>query len=104
MAGHLMSPEQGAKLIATALDTAPIDEFPPQIKPTMNPLSQADLDRLRSYAGRLTAGQPLNAPETRDFYQLTDTITREYPGNERSWLLFLVGGILTRALMASDRN
>lgn len=98
----MMSAEQGTKLIATALDTAPIDEFLRQIKPTVNPLSQADLDRLRNYVSRLRTSQSLNVPETRDFYRLTDIITREYPGNESSWLLFLVGGILIGALMASE--
>jgi hypothetical protein len=104
MAAHAVSHEQGAQMIATVLDSPPIADFLRQIKPTINPLSQADLDRFRNYVDRLRLGQLLNPDEVRDFYRISDIVTREYPGNESSWLIFLVGGILLGALLASTKK
>ena len=99
-----MTPQQGTELISTALEVAPISEILSQIKPTLNPLSQADVDRLRDYVERLKQGMPLTVPETHDFYRLSDIITREYPTSEGSWLLFLVAGILLGALAAGSKK
>jgi hypothetical protein len=98
---HAMTTDQGTALIATALDTAPIPDFLRDIKPTVNPLSQTDVDRLRSYVARLRLGQALTVPEAQDFYRISDIITKEYPNNEGSWLLFLIGGILLGAMIAA---
>jgi hypothetical protein len=98
-----MTTEQGTQLIATALDIAPIPDFLRDIKPTVNPLSQGDLDQFRGYVARLRIGQPLNPEEARDFYRISDIITREYPNHEASWLLFLIGGILLGAMLADKK-
>ena len=99
-----MTTEQGTQLIATALDLAPIPDFLRDIKPTVNPLSQSDLDQFRSYVARLKIGHPLNPVEARDFYRISDIITREYPNNEASWLLFLIGGIVLGAIIADAKK
>jgi len=104
IAGHLMTAEQGTQLIATALEVAPIAEILTKIQPTLNPLSQADVDRLRNYVERLKQGAQLTVQETHDFYRLSDIITREYPSNEGSWLLFLVAGILLGALITGSKK
>lgn len=98
--GHIVTAEQGTQMISTALDSPPIAEFLRQIKPTVNPLSQADVDRLRDYVDRLKRGQALVPEEARDFYRISDIITREYPSNESSWMLFLIGGILLGAIIS----
>jgi hypothetical protein len=98
-----MTTDQGTQLIATALDIAPIPDFLREIKPTVNPLSQGDLDQFRGYVARLRMGQPLNPAEARDFYRISDIITREYPNYEASWLLFLIGGILLGAIIADKK-
>ncbi len=98
---HAMTVEQGTQVITTALDTAPIPDFLRNIKPTVNPLSQADVNQLQSYVARLKLGQALTVSEAQDFYRISDIITREYPNNEGSWLLFLIGGILLGAMIAS---
>jgi len=90
-------------MISTALDSPPIAEFLRTLRPTENPLSQADVDRLRNYVDRLKFGQMLTPDEARDFYRLTDTVTREYPGNEGTWLLFLIGGILLGAMLSTSK-
>ena len=100
---HIMTIEQGTHLISEALEAVPIEQLLRDIKPTVNPLSQGDVDQLRSYVQRLKYGNPLSPLETRDFYRISDIVTREYPSNEGSWLLFLVGGILLGA-MISDVN
>lgn len=89
--------------VTEALGTTPLAEIFKDIKPTVNPLSQADVETLRAYVARLQAGGALNVLEARDFYRVTDIITHEYPANEYSWLLFLVGGFLLGALL-SDKN
>ena len=99
-----MTAEQGTQLIATALEVAPIAEILTKIQPTLNPLSQADVDRLRNYVERLKQGAQLTVQETHDFYRLSDIITREYPSNEGSWLLFLVAGILLGALITGSKK
>jgi len=104
MAGRLMTSERGTELIATALENPAIAEILRQIKPSTNPLSQADLDRLNSYIAGLKMGGSLNAAQAQDFYRLTDIITREYPSNEGSWLLFLIGGILIGAIISDAKK
>jgi hypothetical protein len=73
-----------------------------RLKPTINPLSQADLDGLKSYVFRLKQGQVLTREEAQDFYRLSDIITREYPNTPGSWLLFLIGGILIGAPISNN--
>jgi hypothetical protein len=102
--GHVVSTEQGTQMISTAQDSPPIAEFLRQIKPTVNPLSQADVDRYRSYVERLKVRQFLTPDEVRDSYRISDIVTREYPGNESSWLIFLVGGILLGAILADSKK
>lgn len=102
--GHVVSTEQGTQMISTALDSPPIAEFLRQIKPTVNPLSETDVDRYRSYVERLKVRQFLTPNEVRDFYRISDVVTREYPGNESSWLIFLVGGILLGAILADSKE
>jgi hypothetical protein len=88
------------QLIASALEPAAIADIISKIKPAVNPLSQADIDRLNNYIARLKMGQRLSVQESQDFYRVTDIITHEYPNNEGSWLLALVSGILLGALLA----
>src|SRR5262245_44906315 len=86
--------DRGIQLIADALDAAPIAEILRTIKPTSNPLSQEELNRLNTYIERLKHGAWLSTEEAHEFYRLSDVITREYPAKEGSWQLFLIGGIL----------
>src|SRR5438309_1565622 len=64
----VLAVETGMGFVTEPLGTAPLSELFRDIKPTMNPLSQADLDQIRGYAERLKAGQPLSVPEARAFY------------------------------------
>jgi hypothetical protein len=52
---------------------------------------------------RLKRGEMLSPDEARDFYRLTDIVTREYPGNEGTGLLFLIGGILLGAMLSDAK-
>lgn len=97
---HVLTVETGMSFVTETLGTTPLSELFKDIKPTDNPLSQADLDTVRGYVERLRAGQPLNVLEARDFNRITDIITREYPANQNSWLLYVVGGLLLGALLA----
>lgn len=90
----------GMSLVTEALGQTSIAEIFEGIKPTINPLSQIDIDTLRSYVERLKAGQSLTTIEAQDFYRITDIITREYPANQNSWLLFLIAGFLLAALLS----
>ncbi len=99
--GHVLSADAGISLVREALGRAPIADLLKDIKPTINPLSQADLDQLRSYVQRLQTGSVLTPPEARDFYRISEIITQEYPANQNSWLLFMIGGLLL-GLMISD--
>jgi hypothetical protein len=101
--GHIVTTEQGTQMISTALDSPPIAEFLRTLRPTENPLSQADVDKLRNYVERLKRSDILHRDEARDFYRLTDIVTREYPGNEGTWLLFLIGGILLGAMLSDAK-
>ena len=74
------------------------------IKPTITPLSQADVDTLRNYVMRLQAEQPLNPLEARDFYRISNIITHEYPTNQKSWLLWVIGGFLLGAILSTDNK
>jgi hypothetical protein len=104
MAAKLMKPEQGSQLIATALDAASVTELLGKIQPSANPLPLEDLNRLRNYVGRLRQGDWLTPQEAQDFYRLTDTVSREYPSNEGSWLLFLVGGMVLGLILAGQEK
>ncbi len=104
MAAKLMTPEQGSQLIATSLDAAPINDLLSKIQPTANPLPLEDLNRLRNYVQRLKQGNWLSPDEGRDFYRLEDTVSREYPSNEGSWLLFLVGGLVLGIILADSKK
>jgi len=101
---NVLSVEMGTSFVTEVLATTPLTEIFKDIKPTINPLSQADLDRLRAYVERLKAGGVLNVMEAQDFYRISDIITREYPANENSWLLFLVGGFLLGALLSDAKK
>jgi hypothetical protein len=48
MRASIMTADQGTNLISTALGTHSISDLLGKLKPTINPLSQADLDRLNS--------------------------------------------------------
>jgi hypothetical protein len=63
-------------------------------------MTQDDLNRLRAYTDRLRIGQLLSPVEAHDFYRLTDTMTREYPSNEGTWLLFLLAGIAVGMILS----
>ena len=82
----------------------PIEQHLRDIKPTVNPLSQGDVDQLRSYVERLKYGNTLSPLEARDFYRISDIVTREYPSNEGSWLLFLIGGIVLGAMISDIKK
>ena len=97
---HVVSSDQGVQIIADALEASPLAEFIRNIRPTTNPLSQGDVDRLRSYSERLRSGLWLSPTEAQDFYRISEIITREYPVNEGSWLLFLIGGMLLGAALS----
>lgn len=99
-----MTPEQGIRLMATALEPAPLDELLSKMQSAANPVSQGDLNRLRNYIQRLRQGDWLTADEAHDFYRLADLTTREYPSNEGSWLLFLVGGIVLGVILSGSKN
>ncbi len=103
MAAKQLTPEQGTQLIATAPEAPPISEILSKIQPTPNPLPLEDVFRLRNYVQRLKQGDWLTPAEAQDFYRLTDTVSREYPGNEGSWLLFLVGGLVLGLLAGSKK-
>ena len=94
--------EQGTAMISRALDAPPIAEFLRQIKPTVNPLSQADITRLQNYVQRMKAGQALLGEEAKDFYRISDIVTREYPNTIGSWLLLLIAGILIGAMLKGE--
>lgn len=104
MAGGQVTPQQGSNLIATALDTPSITELLSQIKPTPNPLPLEDLNRLRNYVQRLKQGEWFTRQEAQDFHRLADTVSREYPSNEGSWLLFLVGGLVLGFILADSKK
>jgi hypothetical protein len=69
-------------------------------EPSGNPLSQTDIDHLRGYVSRLKQGSGLTADEARDFYRISDIVTREYPAHEGSWLLFVVAGMVLGLALA----
>lgn len=100
MGGKLMTREEGIALIGAALEAASIHNLLREIEPSANPLPLQDVNRLRSYVERLKHGHPLTPDEARDFYRLSDIITHEYPSNEGSWLLFLIGGIVLGLMLA----
>lgn len=104
MTGNVVSTALGTQMISTALDSPPIAEFLRQIKPTTNPLSQIDVDRYRTYVERLRVAQHLSPDEVRDFYRISDIVTKEYPSNESSWLIFLIGGVLLGAILAGGKK
>lgn len=104
ISGKIVTIEQGTMMISTALASPPIAEFLREIKPTVNPLSQDDVDRLRNYVGRMQAGETLNPLEGMDFYRITNIVAAEYPNNESSWLLFLIGGIVLGLLLADAKK
>jgi hypothetical protein len=94
IAAHVVTSDQGTQIIATVLENPPIAEILRQIRPSENPLSQMEINNLRSYVDRLKQGSWLTPDEARDFYRISDIVTREYPATEGSWLLFLVAGIV----------
>lgn len=104
MLSQLMTPEQGTRLIGTALEAPPIEDLLRRIQPTTNPLSQDELNRLRLYVERLKHRELLTWEEAQDFYRLSDVVSHEYPGNEGSWLLFLIGGIVLGLVIAGPRK
>jgi len=101
---HVITVETGMEFVSQALGSAPITDLLREIKPTGNPLSQGDLDRLRTYLERLQKGQLLTLPEAQDYYQITTVITQEYPANDKSWLLFLIGGFILGAMFSDIRK
>ena len=90
--------------MANTFDFGAIADIISKIEPTVNPLSQQDLNRLQSYVERLRQGGVLVPDEAREFYRLSDIITHEYPTNEGAWLLFLIGGILLGMAIADSRS
>ena len=101
---HVITVETGIEFVSQSLGGAPIADLLREIKPTGNPLSQGDLDRLRAYLERLQNGQPLTLPEAQDYYRITNIITQEYPANDKSWLLFLIGGFILGAMFSDIRK
>ena len=97
---NVMRPDQGTAAIATAMEAAPISDFLRGVKQTTNPLTQADLDQFRRYAERLKRREPLSREEAQDFYRIADVITHEYPHQEASWLLLVIGGFLLGMALA----
>ncbi len=103
MTGDLMTRQQGSQIIAIALEPAPIDDLLRQIQPTPTRF----LWRTRTACGtvrRLKQGDWLTPEEARDFYRLTDTVSREYPSNEGSWLLSAVGGLVLGLILADPKK
>jgi hypothetical protein len=99
ISGKRMTVQEGTALIANALEAPSISDVLDKIKPTVNPLSRADLDRLNAYVARLKMGQSLSPVEAQDFYRLTDIVTHEYPAQEGSWLLWVIAGVLLGAIL-----
>ena len=98
-----LSTETGFAFVTEVLSPIPLAELFKDIRPTVNPLSQYDLDTLRAYTERLKVGGLLDSVEAQNFYRITDIITHEYPTNQNGWLLFLLGGVVLGAILA-DTN
>lgn len=79
------------------------EELMRQIRPSPNPLPAEDIERLRIYIDRLRRGEWLTPPEARDFYRISDVVTREYPNLEGSWVLFVAAGIVLGLMLAESK-
>src|SRR6266699_2852217 len=71
---RVLSAETGFSFVTEVLGPISLAEIFKDIKPTINPLSQIDLDTMRGYVERLKAGQTLNVFEAQDFYRISDII------------------------------
>jgi hypothetical protein len=100
----IMTVQEGTSLIADSLESAPMADLLRDIKPTVNPLSQLDVDRLRQYVEWVKQNRQLTPDQARDFYRIADIVTHEYPSNEAAWLLFLIGGILLGLILADAKK
>jgi hypothetical protein len=104
-AAQVIQADRAAALIATALEPREIvDDFLREIRPAGNPLSQAEIDRLRGYVHRVHREERFTPEEAHDFHRISDTLTREYPAQEASWLLFLAAGIVLALLLLAPKK
>jgi hypothetical protein len=99
---HVLTSETGFTFVMDILGPVSLVELFKDIKPTINPLSQSDLDTMRGYVERLRAGQWLSAFEAQDYYRISNIIATEYPANQNSWILFVLGGFILGAIVASS--
>ncbi len=104
VSGQPIPQDEGFRLLAEALKPAPIDALIREIQHASNPLSPDEVNRLRDYIDRLRRGRRLSPDEAREFYTLSDILTREYPTHEASWLLYVLAGILIGLILAEPRR
>lgn len=104
MTAQVLPPARGTDILTTALEAGAIDDFLAKLRPGSNPITREDITRLRSYVARLKGGELLTPEEARDFYRLSDSLTREHPTREESWTLFVLAGIVVGLVLGSPRK
>lgn len=70
-----------------------IEEHLKRLNPKGNPISSGEIERFRSYNGKIREGMPLNYEEYTDYRQLGERIKQQLPKKQRTDFDLLLAGV-----------
>jgi crotonobetainyl-CoA:carnitine CoA-transferase CaiB-like acyl-CoA transferase len=76
------SPEQRERVQRAIANFKIVNQGLGSIVPSGNPVTKAELERLRQYTQRAELGEPFSPEEARDFKELAEKATKDYASAE----------------------